>query len=105
MSDNGIFILETLGSNQKPEYRVTYANSAIEKIFGDFDKDGDSWKGDPQAIREFFGNIPHFIDKDTAVNAAMMLIQKANIVESDEMEFGIVNITDFRSKTFQELVK
>ena len=100
MSDQGIFILETKG----PEFRVTFADSTIENIFGEFDKDRGIWKGDPEAIQEFFGERPFYSDKELAVNAAMMLLPKSNISESEEFEFGVCNIVDFKDKSFEELI-
>jgi len=92
-ADNGIFILETAGS----EFRVVHAQG-IDNIYGKFNDDTLHWDGDDEMIREYFGESNIFHTLEDALDKAEEMSH-----DYEYLEYGICLINDFKHKVFSEL--
>jgi len=75
--DNGIYVLFT-ESDRGPEYRVTHA-TAIGNIYGQWNEETCRYDGDPEAIKDTFGEAPVFYTLTEALDYA----------EQEEYDIGI----------------
>ena len=92
-SDNGVYILETVG----PEFRVVYTQ-AVDNIYGKFNDETSYWNPNNEAIVETFGRSEVFDNVTDSMNYAETLAG-----EHDWLEDGVCLITDFKSLKFGEM--
>jgi hypothetical protein len=90
-ADNGIFILQT-----KNEFRVAYGQ-AIDSIYGEFDDETLRWKGNNEAILDFFYEAPIFDTIEAALDFATEMSY-----DYTYLEYGISLITDFSELSFSD---
>jgi hypothetical protein len=91
-SDNGIFVLETMG----PEFRVAHCQG-IDNIYGKFNDDTHHWDGDSEMILEYFAEAPVFQDVETALDFASEMSYNY-----EYLEYGICLIREFMNLKFSD---
>jgi hypothetical protein len=89
-SDNGVYVLETLGS----EFRVAYAQS-IDNIYGEFNDDTLHWNGDMDVMIDYFGNSIVYNNLMEAIDFAEKIAYN-----HEYLEYGVCVITDFKNLKF-----
>ena len=89
-ADNGIYLLFTESEKRDPQYRVAHCQG-IDSIYGEFDKETCSYKGDPEMIKEYFSKAKVFLHMNEALDYAEELEEKIGYLED-----GICVINEFR---------
>jgi len=84
-ADNGVYILENLGKDGKPEYRIAYC-SAVENIFYDR-SDFESISIADLYTSGLFGKSEVYYDKSIAILNAHKIADNC-----DFLEYGVKNI-------------
>lgn len=92
-ADNGIYILQTKGS----EFRVGY-HQAIDNIYGNFSDESFQWQGDPETMVNYFQFDKMFSSLEEALDYAEDLSYNYEYLED-----GICVITDFKDWNFGKL--
>ena len=88
--DNGIYILYTDNMDfDGPSYRVVHAQG-IDSIYGKFNEETCKYDGDPEMLKEYFGNAKVFYTLDEAHNYAEELEDKIGYLED-----GVCLINEF----------
>ena len=80
-SDNGIYILQTVG----PEFRVAYQQN-IDDIYGNFSDDSFQWQGDPEVMYSYFGDAPMFSNLEAALDKADEHQKPLRLQNSQDLE-------------------
>jgi hypothetical protein len=88
--DSGTYILQSLGENGDPEYRVAQA-FAIENIWNE--------QSGMKSLFELFRESPPVVDFFQASDIA------SQIDNAEETEFGVLLITDFAAMKFEDIKK
>jgi carbohydrate-binding DOMON domain-containing protein len=89
-SDNGVYILQTQGS----EYRVTYGQ-AITNIYGDFNPETNRWDSNPEMMRQYFGESKVFSNLEEAWDMALGIAG-----QYEWLEDGVCLIREFDHISF-----
>ena len=88
-ADNGIYVLFT-ESDRGPEYRVAYAH-AIGNIYGEWNDTDGQYNGNPEVIKDVFGEAPVFVSLSEALDYA-----EHQEYEIGDTEDGICVINEFK---------